>query len=144
MLHMSTSPVIRRRSRGKRRGFTLIEILLVLGILVVLGSIVGVSVLQMQATAYQRAAKTQLHAFDQAITQYQLDVGQPPSSLDALVNAPDDLPNTDKWKGPYLPKAVPLDPWDQPYNYEVVGDSQFQIFSSGKDRVAQTNDDITL
>ena len=140
---MRTSQFARRRSRAQRRGFTLIEILLVLGILVVMGSIVGVSVLTMQANAYNRAAKTQLHAFDSAITQYQLDIGQPPATLDALVNPPDDLPNPDKWKGPYLPKAVPMDPWDQAYNYEPNGD-QFRIYSSGKDRVAQTNDDVNL
>ena len=136
-----------RRRVSHRAGFTLVEILLVLGILVILGGIVGVSVLQMQRTAYERSAKTQLHAFESAITAYQLDVGQVPSQemqLEALVNPPDDLPNPAKWKGPYFNKAIPLDPWDQPYNYEVVGPESYRIYSSGPDRVAQTNDDINL
>jgi len=131
------------RRKKKRRGFTLIEILLVLGILVVLGSIVGVSVLQMQVTAYQRTAKAQLNSFNSAITAYQLDVGRPPASLEGLVNPPDDLPDPTKWKGPYLPKAVPLDPWDREYNYEANEDN-FTIYSSGKDGVSGTADDITL
>lgn len=135
------------RRATRRRGFTLVEILLVLGILVILGGIVGVSVLQMQKTAYERSAKTQLHAFESAITAFQLDVGQVPSQemqLEALVNPPDDLPNPAKWKGPYFNKAIPLDPWDQPYNYEVVGPQSYSIYSSGPDQIAQTDDDITL
>jgi general secretion pathway protein G len=143
---MRSSLGVRRR---QRRGFTLIEILLVLGILVILGGIVGVSVLQMQATAYERTAKAQLQSFENAITAYQLDIGQVPSQqagLNALVNAPDDLPNPAKWKRPYFNKAIPLDPWDTEYNYEVVDASlgQYVIYSSGPDRVAQTADDIKL
>lgn len=138
---MRSSRVTRRLK--KRRGFTLIEILLVLGILVVLGSIVGVSVLQMQVTAYQRTAKAQLNAFNSAAQAYQLDVGRPPATLDALVNPPDDLPDPTKWKGPYLPKAVPLDPWDRPYNYEA-DDINFTMSSNGKDGVSGTPDDINL
>jgi general secretion pathway protein G len=131
------------RRMKKRCGFTLIEILLVLGILVVLGSIVGVSVLQMQVTAYQRTAKAQLNNFNSAAQAYQLDVGRPPATLDALVNPPDDLADPTKWKGPYLPKAVPLDPWDRQYNYEA-DDNNFTISCSGKDGVAGTPDDINL
>jgi general secretion pathway protein G len=138
---MRSSRVTRRLK--KRRGFTLIEILLVLGILVVLGSIVGVSVLQMQVVAYERTAKSQLNALNNATQAYQLDVGRPPATLDALVNPPDDLPDPAKWKGPYLPKAVPLDPWDRQYNYEA-DDSNYSMSSSGKDGVSGTPDDINL
>jgi general secretion pathway protein G len=133
--------------RQRRKGFTLVEILLVLGILVILGGVVGVSVLQMQRTAYERAAKTQLKAFEQALDMYLLDIGQVPSQaagLEALVNPPDDLPNPAKWKRPYFTKAIPLDPWDSPYNYEVISNESYRIYSSGPDRVPQTEDDITL
>lgn len=133
--------------RRPRKGFTLVEILLVLGILVILGGVVGVSVLQMQKTAYERTAKTQLKAFEQAIELYQLDVGQVPSQaagLEALVNPPDDLPNPAKWKRPYFTKAIPADPWESPYNYEAINNESYRIYSSGPDRVAQTDDDITL
>ena len=135
------------RLATKRRGFTLIEILLVLGILVILGGIVGVSVLQMQKTAYERAAKTQLHSFEAAITAYQLDVGQVPTegaAFDALVNAPPDLTNQTKWKGPYFNKSIPLDPWDQQYIYEWLSADSYRIYSAGPDKTPQTDDDITL
>ena len=141
--HTTNSHVKRRR----RRGFTLVEILLVLGILVILGGVVGVSVLQMQKTAFERTAKTQLKAFEQALDAYQLDIGQVPSQqagLNALVNAPDDLPNPAKWKRPYFTKAIPLDPWDSEYNYEALSTESYRIYSSGPDRVRDTDDDVTL
>lgn len=144
---MRSSHMKRSQVKRRRRGFTLVEILLVLGILVILGGVVGVSVLQMQKTAYERTAKTQLKAFEQALDAYQLDIGQVPSEasgLNALVNAPDDLPNPAKWKRPYFTKAIPLDPWDQPYNYVPQGAESYRIYSSGPDRVADTDDDITL
>lgn len=137
---MRTSRMAQRRK--KRRGFTLIEILLVLGILVVLGSVVGVAVLQMQVTAYERAAKNQLNQLNAAITAYQLDVGRPPDTLEGLVNAPDDVAEG-KWKGPYVPKAIPVDPWDQAYQYEANGDN-YSLYSGGKNRIAGDQDDIHL
>ena len=138
---MRTSLINRRKK--KRRGFTLIEILLVLGILVVLGSIVGVSVLQMQVVAYERSAKTQLNQLVSACTAYQLDCGSPPATLEGLINPPDDVPEG-KWKGPYLQKtAVPKDPWDQDYIYEANGEN-FTIYSTGKNRVGGDQDDIRL
>ncbi len=135
------------RALQRRRGFTLIEILLVLGILVILGGIVGVSVLKMQQTAFERAAKTQLHSFEAAITAYQLDVGQVPTEgagFDALVNVPPDLTNQTKWKGPYFNKSIPADPWDQPYVYEWLSADSYRIYSAGPDKTPQTDDDINL
>jgi len=123
------------------------EVLLVLAILVILGGIVSVSVLQMQANANKDAAKTQLNGFKQAITLYQMDVGKVPSQdvgFDALINIPPDLPNTTKWKGPYFDKSIPLDPWDHQYNYEFLNDSQYRIWSSGPDGISDNDDDITL
>lgn len=133
--------------RARRRGFTLMEVLLVLAILVILGSIVTVSVIQMQKSAYKDAAKSQLHAFESAIEAYQLDVGQVPSEgagFDALINVPADLPNQTKWRGPYFTKSIPSDPWDQPYVYEWISADQYRIYSAGPDGAPQTDDDITL
>jgi len=130
--------------RCRRRGFTLMEVLLVLAILVILGSIVTVSVIRMQKTAYIDAAKSQLQVFDAAITQYQLHVGTVPPDIEALFNVPQGIPNQAKWQGPYLAKQQPNDPWDQPYQYESLDDDSFNIFSTGPDRQAGTEDDITL
>lgn len=141
-MRFSTRTISRRINR-RRRGFTLMEVLLVLAILVILGSIVTVNILRMQGTAYKDAAKTQIKGFEQAITQYQLHVGQVPSSLDALVELPPDIPNQAKWQGPYIDKMIPADPWDQPYQYETLNAEQFRVYSAGPDRTPQTEDDIT-
>ena len=63
-----------------------------------------------------------------------LDVGSPPSSLDALISAPPDLANPAKWQGPYLEKQqIPVDPWNNPYQYEVTDptNGKFRIWSPG-------------
>lgn len=134
------------RSR-RRRGFTLMEVLLVLAILVILGSLVGVSIFQMQKNANVRAAKTQIGMIEKALTAYQVDMGSYPSSqqgLDALMAVPADARNAAKWSGPYLEKQIPGDPWGNPFTYELTSPEQFQITSPGPDGSAGTADDITI
>ena len=79
-------------------------------------------------------AKAQLDALAKALDQYRLDTGHYPSpelGLDALVTRPANEP---KWNGPYLRKAVPLDPWGQPYVYRMPGEKgDFDLISYGKD-----------
>jgi general secretion pathway protein G len=72
-------------------------------------------------------------------------VGSLPPTLDALLVAPGDLPNPTKWQGPYLDKqTLPVDPWDQQFQYEIVdqANDKFKIFSAGPDRQAGSPDDI--
>ena len=116
------------------RGFTLMEILLVLAILVVLGAMVGVGYSRVQVNAMKSAAKTQIGLLEDATKLYTLDVGSPPSSLDALITPPSDLANPNKWQGPYLEKTtLPQDPWNSPYQYEVTdaANGKFRIWSAG-------------
>ena len=104
----------RKRPSG---GFTLIEVLLVLVILVVLASLAVVAIGPIQKGMRIRAAKTQVGLFKTAINKYNLDVGNYPPNLDALLIPPGDVP-PNKWEGPYLEVAqIPLDPWSKPYNY---------------------------
>src|SRR5438552_13325601 len=120
----------RRRSRS--RGFTLMEILLVLAILVVLGAMVGVGYSRVQVNAMKSAARTQVGLLEDATKLYILDVGSPPSSLDSLITLPPDLSNPNKWQGPYLEKqTLPVDPWNNPYQYEVTDptNGKFRIWS---------------
>lgn len=134
------------RSR-RRRGFTLMEVLLVLAILVILGSLVGVSIFQMQKNANVRATKTQIGMLEKALTAYQVDMGSYPSSqqgLDALMAVPADARNGAKWSGPYLEKQIPADPWGNPFTYELTSPDQFHITSAGPDGAAGTADDITI
>lgn len=133
----------RRVSRRHRGGFTLMELLLVLAILVTLGALAGVSIRQMQKNANKNAAKAQIQMLEQAIDGYQVDVGAPPPDLESLQVQPDGVKNADKWQGPYLKTAnVPNDPWGNAYQYETNGDS-FTIMSYGPNQTEGGNDDIT-
>jgi general secretion pathway protein G len=134
--------------RRRRSGFTLVEVLLVLVILVILGSLVAFQATNTQKKALLKAAKAQIGAFETPLDEYQLDVGQLPSTsagLDALVNAPPEAQGTSKWQGPYLKKAVPMDPWSRPYQYANPGrrnPNSFDIWSLGPDGADGTDDDV--
>ena len=134
-------------SRTKRRrrhaaGFTLIEVLLVLVILVILGSLAGVSYFNVQKGALQDSARTQAGYLDGAVKLYQLHMSRPPADLNALISAPSD-DKSGKWKGPYWEEeTIPMDPWDNEYQYEVNG-ATYKIWSMGPDGASGTDDDIT-
>ncbi len=130
-----------RRHRRPAAGFTLIEVLLVLVILVILGSLAGVSYFSAQKQASVNAAKTQVGLIDNAVKMYQLNMNKPPASLDNLINQPSDDKNG-KWQGPYWEDTtMPIDPWDNEYQYEVTGAS-YKIWSMGPDGASGTDDDI--
>jgi general secretion pathway protein G len=133
----------RRRRRG---GFTLMEVLLVLAILVILGSLVGYYFVGMQKRGYSDAAKAQIGMFQQQLDLYHLDIGTYPSTaqgLAALRNPPADLANPAKWRHPYSEKDIPADPWGNPYQYELLSADQYRIWSVGADGQEGTTDDIT-
>jgi general secretion pathway protein G len=144
-------PVIWRVGRYRRpvrpaRGFTLLELLVVLVILGLLASLVAPRVFGNVSKSEVKVARAQIAALDTAIENYRLDVGRYPSTeegLAALQKAPADDP---RWAGPYLKKAVPRDPWGQPYQYRAPGErSDFDIGSLGRDgRPGGTGDDGDL
>jgi general secretion pathway protein G len=105
----------------RRGGFTLVEVLLVLVILVVLVSLAVPAYMKAQQKAFMNAAKAQIGSLEEALDMFQLDTGVFPSTLDALRMPPPDLPNPEKWNGPYLKKDLPLDPWGRPYMYCYPG-----------------------
>jgi general secretion pathway protein G len=134
------------RLRRRRRGFTLMEILLVLAILVVLGSMVSLGYVKIQQEANKKAARAQITLLEGAVNTYIIDVGTPPSTLNDLVTAPPDLANPLKWTGPYLDKqALPTDPWNQQFQYEVTdpANAKFRIWSNGPDLQPGSSDDIS-
>ena len=136
---------MQQRKTHRRSGFTLIEVLLVLVILVVLGSMVGIFVRRAQKTADINATKTQLGLFAETLEFYQLEMKNYPTTqqgLEAMRTAPSDLPNPDRWAGPYLKSDVPLDAWDQEYQYELLDPDTFRIWSLGPDGQDGTDDDI--
>ncbi len=133
---------------GRRGGFTLIEVLLVLTILVILGSFAVGFFMNAQRAAYAKAAKAQVQLFDTPLSMYQLDIGDFPSTqqgLAALLSPPADLPNPQAWIGPYLKSVPPADPWGQPYQYMYPGrvnTNSYDVWSLGPDRTDGTADDI--
>ena len=110
------------RSRG---GFTLIEILVVVTVLAVLAALVGPSVFRHLGTAKDAAARSQMEMLGAALDAYRLDNGRYPTTaqgLESLRTAPTAEPLPRNWQGPYLRKAVPLDPWGNPYSYTSPGE----------------------
>ncbi|MCA3142768.1 MAG: type II secretion system major pseudopilin GspG [Rhodocyclaceae bacterium] len=81
-----------------------------------------------------KVARAQIDAFEKALDAYRLDVGRYPSTeqgLGALETRPQ---GEAKWQGPYLKKAVPMDPWGKAYQYRSPGEKgEFDLFSFGKD-----------
>jgi general secretion pathway protein G len=136
------------REGRRRSGFTLIEVLLVLAILVIIASFAVMAYGPIQRKAYSNAAKTQVRALKGPLQAYRLDMNDFPTSaqgLEALRNPPGDLANPGKWSGPYLDSPVPLDPWEQQYQYEYPGrhDADMpDIWSMGPDGADGTPDDV--
>jgi len=135
-----------RRHASDRLAFTLIEVLLVLAILVVLGSIAASSFFGAADKADLRAAKAQIGMFASSINMYKFDCKQLPSSLEDLVQKPSDSKLADRWTEPYLDKTkVPQDPWDNDYKYTADGkhnEGSFDVWSTGPDGQDGTDDDI--
>jgi general secretion pathway protein G len=135
----------RDRQRG---GFTLVEMLVVLGILVLLASMVLPRILSRQKSANIDIAKTQIYGgLKEALDLYHADCKDYPSTdqgLYALIECPPDLPDTATWRGPYLTGAVPKDPWGNEYQYEYTPgvDLDPRIWSVGPDGEDGTEDDI--
>jgi len=115
------------------KGFTLLELLVVLVIIGLLASYVGPKYFAQVNKSEATLAKAQLTAFEKALDTFRLDVGRYPTTeegLKALMVQPSDAAN---WNGPYLKKDVPPDPWGRPYQYRSPGPKgDFEIKTLGK------------
>ena len=123
------------RTTTSEDGFTLVELLVVLVILVLLASIVGPRVIGYLQSSKAKTAHVQIESLVTSMELFHIDVGRYPTSaegLDALVKQAGKAAG---WNGPYLSKgSVPLDPWGQPYKYASPGKrGAFDIFSFGGD-----------
>ena len=116
------------------KGFTLLELLVVVVIIGLLAGFVAPRYFGQVGKSEVNVAKAQLDSLEKALDQYRLDTGRYPSAelgLKALVERP---PSESKWNGPYLRKAIPLDPWGKPYLYRIPGEKgEFDLLSFGKD-----------
>ena len=117
--------------RRREQGFTLIELLIVIIILGLLAALVAPRMFGKVGSAKQKTAKAQIELFCTAIDTFRRDMGRFPKDLEELVKKVDD----NKWEGPYLPKAIPLDQWGHPYEYKCPGEDgrDYDIISYGAD-----------
>ena len=125
----------RRLRRRGERGFTLVEILVVITIIGLIMALVGPRVLNYLAESKVKTAKIQIASFDTALDLYFLDTGRYPSSsegLNALVQRPGSIAS---WNGPYLKGGtVPNDPWGRAYTYRSPGEhGPYDVVSYGAD-----------
>ena len=125
-----------------KKGFTLIEILIVMVILGLLAALVGPKMFGKVGKSRQKAAKAQISLFETSLDTFRLDMGRYPTSeegLEALRTKPAD---SEKWDGPYIPKKVPLDPWSNPYEYQLPGENgEYDLTSFGADGTAGGEDE---
>ena len=140
-----------RRARAPRRrrgphGFTMVELLLVLVILATLAAIVVPKFAGRSEQARVTAAATEISGVETALDAFEVDNGYYPKGSDGLrflVEEPSDAPS---WRGPYLKKAVSVDPWQNPYIYECPGKHNpkgYDLMSTGPDGRVGGDDDIT-
>ena len=124
-----------RSTRFSSEGFTLLELLVVMVIIGLLAGFVGPKYFSQIGKSNVTVTKTQIESFSKSLDAYRLDMGRYPTTeegLDALTSAPATTP--EKWRGPYLSKKVPLDPWGQPYMYRSPGTAaEFDLISLGAD-----------
>jgi general secretion pathway protein G len=128
------NPARPRSHPVRQSGFTLLELLVVMVIIGLLASIIAPQYFGQIGKSNVKVARAQVEALGQALDQYRLDVGRYPTSeqgLSALRTAPAD---TTKWRGPYLKRDVPPDPWGLAYQYKSPGQhGDYDLQSLGSD-----------
>ena len=116
------------------RGFTLLELLVVMVIIGLLASYVGPRYFAQVGKSEIKTAMSQINGLGKALDQYRLDTGHYPTSEQGLVALVARPTNEPRWDGPYLKKQVPPDPWGDAYIYKQPGDhDEYDLLSYGKD-----------
>jgi general secretion pathway protein G len=116
------------------RGFTLLELLVVMVIIGLLAGYVGPRYFAQVGKSEVKTARAQIDALEKALDQYRMDIGHYPTneqSLEALYLRPE---SESKWQGPYLKKKPPADPWGNKYLYKIPGEhGEYDLLSYGRD-----------
>lgn len=125
------------RPRNRRRGYTILEVLVVLGIIALIGAVVAPRLITYLGKAKADTAVLEMDNLRTAVELFYIDTGRYPTEaegLAALITRPGDEA---KWDGPYLTDAAGLtDPWERPYGYEPPEDGKgFTVTSLGRDGV---------
>ena len=133
--------MLSNRSQRSRAGFTLIELLVVIAIIATLAAVVAPAVFRNVGDAKVSAAKSQIDIFALALDSYRLDNDVFPTSaqgLDALRTLPTTGEPPRNWRGPYLRKTIPRDPWGRAYLYVSPGKdnpTSYDVYTLGRDGV---------
>jgi general secretion pathway protein G len=129
--------------RRSEKGFSLIELIVVLVILGLLAAIVGPQVADKLKTSKQRIAKIQISEFEQTMEAFNFDMARYPTSAEGLLALVQNPTGAESWAGPYLKKVLPNDPWGHQYLYRYPGQyGEFDIYSAGPDGIEGNADDV--
>lgn len=140
-----TDRLFNKQSVVRNKGFTLIELLLVMVILSVLAAVVVPKFTRRSEQARIVAAQTSIANLEVALEAFEIDTGRYPSTeegLRALINEP---PMISSWRGPYIRRGLPSDPWGNPYIYKSPGDNNpnsYDLYSYGPDGQEGGGDDV--
>jgi len=120
--------VLFQRNMQRKRGFTLMEILLVVIIIGLLASLILPNLMGRFERSKEEIAKAQVELLSSAVQAFMLDVGRCPKDLNELIESQDP-----KWRGPYLSKKqIPKDPWGRDYQFKCPGEhGPFDLYSLG-------------
>ncbi len=125
-----------RCGAGRRSsGFSLLELLVVMVIIGLLAGFVAPRFFGQLAESEVQTARAQIESLGRALDKFRLDVGRYPSTEEGLAALNQRPAGETRWNGPYLRRAVPLDPWGQPYVYRAPGQhGEYDLLSLGRDR----------
>jgi general secretion pathway protein G len=132
--------VLKRNLTGReiglrRRGFTLLELLVVLLIIALLAGYVGPKLFGEVGKARSKTAASQMKGIESALDRYRLDTGRYPSTDQGLPALMTNVGNVTGWDGPYMSSAIPNDPWGKPYVYRSPGEGgkDYDLMTYGAD-----------
>jgi len=120
----------------KQRGFTLLELLVVIVIIGLLAAFVAPRYFSQIGKSQQQIAHAQIDSFDKALDQYRIDTGRYPTQEQGLAALNVQPAGEAQWRGPYLKKTLPQDPWGNTFVYKIpssVANREYDVVSYGKD-----------